>query len=134
MNWAPLGRRKLNLPLFSFVNGAPLGRPDAGVDMTFDFGQLISHAARTRALSAGTIIGSGAVSNRSADGGPGRPIAIGGVGYSCLAEQRVVERLLEGEIVTPFLKPGDRMRIEMLDARGHSIFGAIEQEVTSIGR
>ena len=91
-------------------------------------------AARTRALSAGTIIGSGAVSNRSADGGPGRPIAIGGVGYSCLAEQRVVERLLEGEIVTPFLKPGDRMRIEMLDARGHSIFGAIEQQVTSNGR
>lgn len=131
---AAWGGAKLNLPLFSFVNGAPLGRPDAGVDMTFDFGQLISHAARTRALSAGTIIGSGAVSNRAADGGPGRPIAIGGVGYSCLAEQRVVERLLEGEIVTPFLKPGDRMRIEMLDARGHSIFGAIEQQVTSNGR
>lgn len=125
---------KLKLPLLSFVNGAPLGRPDAGVDMTFDFSRLIAHAARTRRLSAGTIIGSGTVSNRAADGGPGRPIAAGGVGYSCLAELRVVESLLEGETRTPFLKPGDRVRIEMLDERGHSIFGAIEQEVTSNGR
>jgi fumarylacetoacetate (FAA) hydrolase len=125
---------KLNLPLLSFVNDAPLGRPDAGVDMTFDFGRLIAHAARTRMLSAGTIIGSGTVSNRAADGGPGRPITAGGVGYSCLAELRVVESLLEGETRTPFLKPGDRVRIEMLDAFGHSIFGAIEQEVTSNGR
>ena len=85
---------KLNLPLLSFVNGAPLGRPNAGADMTFDFGALIAHAARTRPLSAGTIIGSGTVSNRGADGGPGKPIAEGGAGYSCLAEQRVVETLL----------------------------------------
>jgi fumarylacetoacetate (FAA) hydrolase len=120
---------KLNLPLLSFINDAPLGRPNAGVDMTFDFGRLIAHAARTRALSAGTIIGSGTVSNCAADGGPGRPIAAGGVGYSCLAELRVVESLLEGETRTPFLKPGDRVRIEMRDERGHSIFGAIEQEV-----
>jgi fumarylacetoacetate (FAA) hydrolase len=120
---------KLNLPLLSFINGAPLGRPNAGTDMTFDFAKLIAHAARTRALSAGTILGSGTVSNRAADGGPGRPIAAGGVGYSCLAELRVVEQFLDGEARTPFLKPGDRVRIEMRDESGHSIFGAIEQEV-----
>ncbi|MBI1868137.1 MAG: fumarylacetoacetate hydrolase family protein [Methylocystis sp.] len=120
---------RLSLPLLSYVNGAPLGRPNAGVDMTFDFGQLIAHAARTRALAAGSIIGSGTVSNRAADGGPGKPIAAGGLGYSCLAEQRVVETLLEGEPHTPFLKPGDTVRIEMLDAHKRSIFGAIEQEV-----
>ncbi len=125
---------KLHLPLRSFVNGAPLGQPDAGVDMTFDFGRLIAHAARTRALSAGSIIGSGTVSNRAADGGPGKPIAAGGVGYSCLAELRVVESLMQGETRTAFLKPGDRVRIEMLDESGRSIFGAIEQEVTWIGR
>ncbi len=125
---------KLHLPLRSFVNGAPLGQPDAGVDMTFDFGRLIAHAARTRALSAGSIIGSGTVSNRAADGGPGKPIAAGGVGYSCLAELRVVESLMQGETRTTFLKPGDRVRIEMLDESGRSIFGAIEQEVTWIGR
>lgn len=123
---------RLSLPLLSFVNGAPLGRPNAGVDMTFDFGRLIAHAARTRALSAGSIIGSGTVSNRAADGGPGEPIAAGGLGYSCLAEQRVVETLLAGEPRTPFLKPGDVVRIEMLDESGHSIFGAIEQQVRAI--
>jgi len=125
--------RKLNLPLLSFINGAPLGRPNAGVDMTFDFGRLIAHAARTRALSAGAIIGSGTVSNRAADGGPGLPIAAGGVGYSCLAELRVVESLLDGQARTPFLKPGDRVRIEMSDESGRSIFGAIEQVVTATG-
>ncbi|WP_400769498.1 fumarylacetoacetate hydrolase family protein [Methylosinus sporium] len=122
---------RLSAPLLSFVNGAPLGRPDAGVDMTFDFGGLIAHAARTRALCAGAIIGSGTVSNRAADGGPGLPIADGGVGYSCLAEQRVVESLLGGAARTRFLLPGDRIRIEMRDAAGHSIFGAIEQEVVA---
>jgi fumarylacetoacetate (FAA) hydrolase len=120
---------KLNLPLLSFINGAPLGRPNAGTDMTFDFAKLIAHAARTRALSAGTILGSGTVSNRAADGGPGKPIFSGGVGYSCLAELRVVEQILDGEARTPFLKPGDRVRIEMRDEAGQSIFGAIEQEV-----
>jgi fumarylacetoacetate (FAA) hydrolase len=99
--------------------------------MTFDFGRLIAHAARTRALAAGSIIGSGTVSNRAADGGPGRPIAEGGEGYSCLAEQRVVESLIGGAPRTPFLKPGDRIRIEMRDAQGHSIFGAIAQEVAA---
>ena len=122
---------KLSLPLLSYVNGSPLGRPNAGVDMTFDFGRLIAHAARTRALAAGAIVGSGTVSNRAADGSPGKPVAQGGVGYSCLAEQRVVETLLEGAPRTSFLRVGDAIRIEMLDADGRSIFGAIEQRVAS---
>lgn len=126
---AALDGGRLSLPLLSYVNGSLLGCPNAGVDMIFDFSELIAHAARTRALSAGTIIGSGTVSNRAEDGGPGKPVAKGGVGYSCLAEQRVVETLLYGRPSTPFLKPGDIVRIEMLDDLGRSIFGAIEQEV-----
>ena len=109
------------------LNGRAFGRPDAGVDMTFDFGDLIVHAARTRALSAGTIIGSGTVSNRDPDGGPGRPAAAGGVGYACIAEQRTVETLLTGAPATPFLKLGDTVSIEMRDRDHHSVFGAIEQ-------
>jgi fumarylacetoacetate (FAA) hydrolase len=97
--------------------------------MTFDFGTLIAHAAKTRALSAGTIIGSGTVSNRGPDGGPGKSIQDGGLGYSCLAELRTVETLAQGAPKTPFLKVGDTVRIEMRDGRRHSIFGAIEQEV-----
>ncbi len=120
---------RLSLALLSFINGAPLGRPDAGVDMIFDFGELIAHAAKTRPLSAGAIIGSGTVSNRDPGGGPGKPVAQGGLGYSCLVEQRTVETLLEGAPRTPFLKRGDIVRIEMLDRSGHSIFGAIEQRV-----
>ncbi|WP_442756221.1 fumarylacetoacetate hydrolase family protein [Methylocystis sp. JAN1] len=120
---------RLSLPLLTSINGAPLGHPNAGIDMTFDFGQLIAHAARTRRLSAGAIVGSGTVSNRAADGGPGLPISKGGAGYSCIAEQRTVETLLTGAPVTPFLKAGDVVRIEMLDGRRHSIFGAIEQIV-----
>jgi fumarylacetoacetate (FAA) hydrolase len=123
---------KLHLPLLSSINGALLGRPDAGVDMTFDFGQLIAHAARTRPLAEGTIIGSGTVSNRGPDGGPGKPTTEGGSGYSCIAEQRVVESLLHGKPKTRYLKPGDVVRIEMLDERRHSIFGAIEQEVVAV--
>ncbi|MBL8772518.1 MAG: fumarylacetoacetate hydrolase family protein [Phenylobacterium sp.] len=120
---------KLHGKLEVELNGKPLGEADAGVDMTFDFGVLIAHAAKTRALSAGTIIGSGTVSNRDPDGGPGKPIAQGGVGYSCLAEVRTVETILGGKPVTPFLKAGDTVRIQMVDARRHSIFGAIEQSV-----
>ncbi|MGJ0507345.1 MAG: fumarylacetoacetate hydrolase family protein [Methylocystis sp.] len=123
---------KVLLPLHVMVNGAPLGHPEAGVDMTFDFGQLIAHAARTRPLSAGTIIGSGTVSNRGPDGGPGLPVAQGGLGYSCIAEQRTVEKLLTGEARTPFLKAGDTVRIEMLDKDRHPIFGAIEQTVKAL--
>jgi fumarylacetoacetate (FAA) hydrolase len=111
------------------LNTAQLGRADAGVDMTFDFGTLIAHAARTRSLAAGSIVGSGTVSNRGADGGPGKPVAEGGAGYSCLAELRTVETLAYGAPRTGFLKAGDRVRIEMRDARRHSIFGAIEQDV-----
>lgn len=120
---------KLHGALEVSLNGALLGEADCGVDMTFDFGTLIMHAARTRALCAGTIIGSGTVSNRGPDGGPGKPIAEGGVGYSCLAEVRTVETLLYGEARTPFLRHGDTVRIEMRDARRHSLFGAIEQTV-----
>lgn len=122
---------KLHGPLCVDLNGAPLGRADAGIDMTFDFGQLIAHAAKTRQLGAGTIIGSGTVSNRDGDGGPGRPIAEGGLGYSCLAEVRTVETIRTGAAKTPFMQPGDMVRIWMDDDRHHSIFGAIEQTVIS---
>ncbi|HET6971113.1 MAG TPA: fumarylacetoacetate hydrolase family protein [Phenylobacterium sp.] len=122
---------KLHGKLEVELNGKPLGEADAGVDMTFDFGTLIAHAAKTRALAAGTIIGSGTVSNRGPDGGPGKPIDQGGVGYSCLAEVRTVEAILGGKPATPFLKGGDRVRIQMVDARRHSIFGAIEQAVAA---
>ena len=120
---------KVNLPLLSFVNGKPFGRPNAGVDCTFDFPTLISHAVRTRPLNAGAIIGSGTVSNRDADGGEGKPVPEGGVGYSCIAEIRSVETIRHGAPKTPFLNFGDRVRIEMKDAQGRSIFGAIDQEV-----
>jgi fumarylacetoacetate (FAA) hydrolase len=120
---------KVHRPLCAWVNDRLLGRPDAGRDMTFSFAELIAHAARTRRLSAGTILGSGTVSNRGEGGGPGKPVDQGGVGYTCLAEVRMVETLLEGKARTPFLKFGDRLRIEMLDESGTSIFGAIEQEV-----
>ncbi len=111
------------------LNGRPFGRADAGEDMTFDFGTLIAHLAKTRNLGAGTIVGSGTVSNRDADGGPGRPVDRGGRGYSCLAELRTVETILDGQPATPFLKAGDTVRIWMEDTHGHSIFGAIEQVV-----
>lgn len=120
---------KVDLPLLSFINGKPFGKPVCSVDMTFDFPTLIAHAAKTRALGAGTILGAGTVSNRDADGGPGKPIAEGGLGYSCLAEQRTVETIRSGKPSTSFLKFGDRVRIEMLDREGRSIFGAIDQEV-----
>ncbi len=122
---------KLHGALEVELNGAPLGAADAGVDMTFDFGTLIAHAAKTRALGAGTIIGSGTVSNRGPDGGPGKTIAEGGVGYSCLAELRTVETLAQGAPKTPFMKAGDVVRIEMRNGRRHSIFGAIEQRVVA---
>ncbi|CEJ15670.1 Fumarylacetoacetate (FAA) hydrolase family protein [bacterium YEK0313] len=120
---------RLNRPLLAFYNGEPFGKPEAGVDMTFDFGTLIAHAAKTRALGAGTIVGSGTVSNRDADGGPGRTIADGGLGYACIAELRTVETIRDGEPKTPFMRFGDAVRIEMRDAKGHSIFGAIDQIV-----
>jgi fumarylacetoacetate (FAA) hydrolase len=119
---------KLHLPLLSELNGEPFGKPNAGIDMTFDFGQLIAHAAKSRPLAAGSIIGSGTVSNKL-DGEPGKPISEGGVGYSCIAEIRMIETIESGAPSTPFLKFGDRVRIEMNDADGISIFGAIDQTV-----
>ena len=120
---------RLHLPLMVDLNGKPFGRINAGEDCTFDFGTLIAHLARTRKIGAGTIIGSGTVSNRDADGSPGRPVAEGGRGYACIAEQRVVEQIALGAAATPFLRFGDVVRIEMRDAHGHSLFGAIEQDV-----
>jgi fumarylacetoacetate (FAA) hydrolase len=119
---------RLHLPLLVSINGKAFGRANAGQDMIFDFGQLVAHAARTRNLSAGSIIGSGTVSNKL-DDGPGRSVAEGGAGYSCIVEQRTVEMLQSGAAKTPFLAFGDVVRIEMKDGHGHSIFGAIEQTV-----
>ncbi|NSX55117.1 fumarylacetoacetate hydrolase family protein [Parasulfitobacter algicola] len=113
------------------LNGQPFGRSDAGVDMTFDFPTLIAHAAKTRPLAAGTIIGSGTVSNKL-DGGPGKPVDQGGAGYSCIAEQRMVETILDGAPKTPFLQPGDHVKIWMEDDTGQSIFGEISQTVRAL--
>jgi fumarylacetoacetate (FAA) hydrolase len=109
---------KLNLPLVSTLNGKEFGHPNAATDLTFDFGQLIAHAARTRQLEAGTVVGSGTVANRDAS-----------VGCSCIAERRVRETIDSGKPTTPFMKFGDHVRIEMLDRQGQSIFGAIDQKV-----
>jgi fumarylacetoacetate (FAA) hydrolase len=119
---------RVHLKLRSWINDIPFGAPDAGQDMVFGFPELIAHAARTRRLGAGTIVGSGTVSNKM-DGKPARPIGEGGPGYSCLAELRMIETIDNGAPRTPFLKFGDRVRIEMLDAQGRSVFGAIEQTV-----
>jgi fumarylacetoacetate (FAA) hydrolase len=124
---------KVHLPLLAAINGRLLGKPNAGVDMTFTFPQLIAHAAKTRKLGAGSIIGSGTISNRL-DGGPGKPVEQGGVGYTCLAELRTVETIIEGKPKTQFLKFGDRVRIEMRDEAGRSIFGAIDQSVVRYAR
>lgn len=109
---------KVNLPLVTHLNGKLFGEPNAGADMTFDFPRLIAHAAVTRYLAAGSIIGSGTVSNVDRS-----------TGSSCLAEKRMLETIERGKPVTPFMKFGDRIRIEMKDAEGRSIFGAIDQQV-----
>lgn len=119
---------KLHLPLLVTLNATPFGKPNAGEDMTFSFAQLVAHAARTRELEAGSIIGSGTVSNKQG-GLHGSSIENGGVGYCCLAEVRMYETIEQGAPRTPFLRYGDTVRIEMLDASGASIFGAIDQEV-----
>ncbi|MEM7695394.1 MAG: fumarylacetoacetate hydrolase family protein [Pseudomonadota bacterium] len=119
---------RLHHPLSVDLNGAPFGRANAGADMTFSFPRLIAHAARTRPLCAGTIIGSGTVSNKPG-GAPARPIGEGGPGYSCLAEIRMIETIETGGPKTPFLTEGDTVRIAMDDGDGRSIFGAIEQTV-----
>ena len=109
---------RIKLPLVSTLNGTEFGHPDAATDLTFDFGRLIAHAATTRHLEAGTVVGSGTVANRDA-----------AVGCSCIAERRVRETIDSGKPVTPFMKFGDRIRIEMFDRDGRSIFGAIDQKV-----
>ena len=113
---------KLHLPLHSWLNGERFGAPDAGVDMQFNFAQLVAHAARTRPLSAGTIVGSGTIANQDES-----------VGASCLAERRMLEIIAGGKPKTPFMQFGDTVRIDMLDAAGRSIFGAIEQRVVPYG-
>ena len=123
---------KLHGELSVQINGQDFGKADAGVDMTFCFGTLIAHLAKTRPLIAGSVIGSGTVSNKDKDGGPGKPVAAGGLGYSCIAEVRMVETILNGKPETGFLKHGDTVRIEMLDDKHHSIFGAIEQTVAKV--
>jgi fumarylacetoacetate (FAA) hydrolase len=120
---------RLHRPLRVDLNGQPFGRAEAGEDATFGLADLVAHAARTRRLAAGTVIGSGTVSNRDADGGPGRPVSAGGRGYSCIAEIRTIETIATGAPKTPFLRRGDRVTIEMLDEEGASIFGRIDQVV-----
>ena len=125
---------KLHLPLCVDLGRKgqapePFGRAAAGEECTFDFGTLIAHLAKTRRIGAGSLIGSGTVSNRDPDGSPGRPVSEGGRGYSCIAEQRMVETIRAGAPATPFLGYGDTVRIEMRNSHNHSIFGAIESEV-----
>ncbi len=122
---------KVHLPLLVEHNGKPLGHPNAGVDMTFDTSQLIAHAAKTRELESGSTIGSGTISNKQVDLF-GSSIENGGVGYRCLAELRMYETIEQGEPSTPFMKFCDRVKIEMLNARDESIFGAIENRVTGL--
>ena len=104
--------------MLTHINGEWFGAPEAGVDMQFDFSQLVAHAAKTRPLSAGTIVGSGTIANEDTS-----------KGASCFAEQRTVETLRDGKPSTPFMKFGDVVRIEMLDSDGRHIFGAIEQRI-----
>ncbi|CAB0149895.1 Ureidoglycolate lyase [Pseudidiomarina piscicola] len=119
---------KVHLPLLSEYNGEAFGKPNAGEDMTFDFAQLVAHAAKTRHLSAGAIIGSGTVSNKQGTD-HGSAIAEGGVGYSCIAEVRMIETIRDGKPTTGFMQFGDTIKIEMKDNDGASIFGSIEQKV-----
>lgn len=123
---------KLHGELLVQINGQDFGKADAGVDMTFDFGVLIAHLAKTRDLIAGSVIGSGTVSNKDKDGGPGKPVSEGGLGYSCIAEIRMIETIQGGKPTTGFLKHGDTVRIEMLDDKRHPIFGTIEQTVERV--
>jgi fumarylacetoacetate (FAA) hydrolase len=123
---------KLHLPLLVQINRQPFGKPNAGEDMTFNFAQLVAHAAKTRELCAGTIIGSGTVSNKQGSL-HGSSIANSGVGYCCLAEVRMYETIESGKPQTGFLQFGDSVRIEMHDTQGKTIFGAIDQTVRNYG-
>ena len=111
--------KRLHRPLKSYLNDVRFGEPDAGTDMTFSFPELIAHAAKTRHLSAGTIIGSGTVSNLDRS-----------KGSSCIAEKRMLEIISHGQPVTPYMRKGDTIRINMEDDNGQNLFGSIHQEVT----
>ncbi len=121
---------KVHLPLLCTLNGALFGKAEAGEEMTFSFPEIVAHAAHTRPLGAGAIVGSGTVSNKM-DGGPGKPVSQGGRGYSCIAEIRMIETIDDGKPTTPFMRFGDTIRIEMLDRKGASVFGAIDQKVVA---
>jgi fumarylacetoacetate (FAA) hydrolase len=112
---------KVHLPLRATWNGVLVGQPNAGVDMVFSFPQLITHLAKTRNVRAGSIIGSGTISNKDAK-----------KGYTCIAEKRCLEMIADGEAKTPFMKFGDTIKLDMLDANGKSIFGAISQSVVEL--
>lgn len=120
---------RVHLPLLAHLNGEPFGKPDAGRDMVFDFRDLIAHVTKTRNMGAGTIVGSGTVSNKQGTD-HGTSIGEGGVGYTCIAELRMIETIRDGAPSTSFMRYGDTVRLEMLDRGGASIFGAIEQRVT----
>lgn len=122
---------KVHLPLLVEYNGKPFGKANAGVDMTFNFPTLVAHAAKSRPLGAGTIVGSGTVSNKQ-DGNPGMPISEGGAGYSCIAEIRMIETINTGAPTTQFMQFGDTLKISMEDETGASIFGEIDQRVEQL--
>ncbi len=122
------GESTIDLPLLVDYNDKPFGKANVKTDMTFNMSELVAHAAKTRHLCAGTIIGSGTVSNKF-EGGEGKKIEHGGVGYSCIAEIRMIEKIQTGEFITPFMSYGDKVGIEMNDADGKSIFGRIENTV-----
>lgn len=122
---------KVHLELLVDLNNKPFGKPNAGVDMTFNFAQLVAHVAKTRTVGAGTIVGSGTVSNKQGNLW-GSSIENGGVGYCCLAEVRMYETIEQGKPATSFMQPGDVVRIEMKDENGNNIFGTIENHIELI--
>ncbi|MEO9971257.1 MAG: fumarylacetoacetate hydrolase family protein [Hyphomonadaceae bacterium] len=122
----------IHLPMCVDYNGEAFGRANAGVDATFSMARLVSHAAKTRPLVAGSIVGSGTVSNKGEDGGAGKPVSQGGLGYSCIAEIRMIEKIASGEFQTPFMKAGDTVSIDMFGTDGKSIFGRIEQSIEPV--
>ena len=122
----------IHLPLMVDFKGEAFGRPLVHEDATFNMAELVAHAAKTRNLGAGAIVGSGTISNKGADGGPGKPVSEGGLGYSCIAEIRMIETIADGAPKTSFMQAGDTVRIEMRDADNHSVFGAIEQTVVAV--
>lgn len=124
---------KVHRDMLVHYNGDAFGKANAGVDMTFNFPKIVSHAAKTRHVAAGAIIGSGTVSNKDKDGTPGKPVRDGGLGYSCIAEIRMIETINDGKPTTEFMKFGDQVRIEMLNDDGSTIFGAIDQQIVKFG-